>query len=137
MKGFFINNDKRLKLETWAGRFESTYVEEIMRGTKTIETRNKNMLRDLVGERVAIVSTGRGKKPTVVGTVYIHDVEFIPANLWDMYREDTLIPYGSKYDNKGDGKWGYILEDPQECDPFPLPDNAVRHGYSWCEFEEV
>lgn len=134
MKGFFINNDERLRLVTWAGRFESTYVEEIMRGNKTMETRSKNMLRALVGERVAVVRTGRGKKPTVVGTVYISDAEFIPADLWDMYREDTLVPWGSKHDCRGKGKWGYILEAPQECVPYPLPENAVRHGRSWCEF---
>ena len=134
MKGFFINNDECLKLETWAGRFETTYVKEIMVGFKTIETRSKNMLRSLVGERVAVVSTGRGRKPMVVGTVCISDVKWIPAHLWDMYREDTLIPRGSKYDNNGSGKWGYILEGPQECEPYPLPANAIRHGRSWCEF---
>jgi predicted transcriptional regulator len=130
MKGVFINDDSRVRY----GWGHLTYVEAIMAGIKTIETRSKNMLRSLVGERVAVVSTGRGRKPMVVGTVYISDAEFIEADIWDMYREDTLIPYGSKYDNKGKGKWGYILEDAQECEAFPLPANAIRHGRSWCEF---
>ena len=137
MKGFFINNDECLKLETWAGRFETTYVDQIMSGMKTIETRSKNMLHKLVGERVAVVSTGRGRIPLIVGTVYIRDVEFIPAERWDMYREETLVPRGSKHDCRGKGKWGYILDDPKQCYPRPLPANAVRHGRSWCEFEEV
>lgn len=132
MKGFFIN-EKRVRY----GWGYLTYPEAIMLGIKTIETRNRNMLRSLVGERVAVVSTKSGRKPLVVGTVYISDAMFISADLWDMYREDTLVPPGSKFDNKGKGKWGYILEDAQECEPYPLPDNAVRHGLSWCEFEEV
>lgn len=54
MRAMFVNED------------EYSYAEEIASGVKTIETRSKNMLSALVGERVAIVSTRANRKPMVV-----------------------------------------------------------------------
>ena len=90
------------------------YAEAIARGLKRIETRNRNTLAKLLGEKVAIVRTRRGKRGL------------------DEHRSITLIPVGSKYDTGP--SWGYWLDDAEECEPYPLPANAVRHGRSWCEF---
>lgn len=123
MKGIFVNSDGCVP-----------YAEAIVSGAKTIETRNRNMLRQLVGERVAVVRTRRGKHPTIVGYVTIHTLFFVEAYAFDKWRRFTLIPEGSKYDVHGKGKWMYALEDPEKCEPYPLPANAVRHGISWCEW---
>jgi hypothetical protein len=120
MKGIFVNEN------------EAPFANWIVQGWKTIETRSRNMLKPLVGERVAIVRTKRGEKPVVIGVVKItdsfrDDVRF--------FREDTMIPVGSKYDTGM--RWMYVLEDPAPISPdswYPLPENAVRHGRSWCEW---
>lgn len=112
------------------------YAHAIASRIKLVETRNKNMLSKLVGERVAIVRTRRGKSPSVVGfcTIYraTHESQRIMNS--DYMRNLTLIPEGSRYDSGKAGKWCYWIMDAEPCDPFPLPADAIRHGRSWCEF---
>ncbi len=112
------------------------YAELIVSGIKTIETRNRNMLKSLVGQRVAIVKTRRKKNPMVVGYVDITGSCFCPINMYEQYREKTCVLEGSIYDVHGKGKWFYYLENPEACDKFPLPKDAVRHGLSWCEYDD-
>ncbi len=128
MYGIFVNEDGAVK-----------YAHEIVARRKPIETRTKNMLSALVGERVAIISTHRGRKPMIIGYADMTRYEFCPFTLLEMYRPLTLIPKGSFYDNLGtrdgiQGKWFYWFQNAEECEPYPLPDDAIRHGRSWCEF---
>ena len=124
MYGIFINDDC------------FPFTREILAGRKTIETRNKNMLKDLAGKRVALISTRRGKRPAIVGYAMIdrHPI-YLHAESLDFFRDLTRIPAGSKYDPKpGAGKWCYNLFRVESCDQYTLPENAIRHGRSWCEF---
>lgn len=116
------------------------YADLIVDGIKTIETRNKNMLSDLIGLRVAIIRTVRGKKPTVIGYATITSANRYHGKWHDEHRNLTCIPEGSKYDfSDRPGarwtKWCYELSDPERCEPFELPSSAIRHGRSWCEFD--
>ena len=127
MKAMFINEDG------------VPYAHLIVSGKKLIETRTRNMLLPLVGERVAIVSTRKGKPAMVIGYADVQNYAFCPVNLLDMWRNETCIPKGDTYDSLGkrngrQGKWFYELYNAEPCKPFPLPENAVRHGRSWCEF---
>ena len=112
------------------------YAELIARGIKIAETRNRDMLRSLVGQRVAIVRTKRGKHPMIVGYVDIVAKTFVSVEEFPKLFDLHLVPPGSMYDAKDRGKWCYYLEGAEECDPFPLPSDAVRHGMSWCEYED-
>lgn len=123
MKGIFVNEDGGIR-----------YAQAIVEGHKPIETRSRHMLRQCVGDRVAVIRTRRGKGPHIVGYATIAGAEFWTAQELDERRDLTLIPEGSRYDCKGRGKWCYRMTDPETCDPFPLPSDAVRHGRSWCEF---
>ena len=123
MYGIFVNEDGGIR-----------YADAIVQGYKTIETRTRNMLNPLVGKRVAIIRTRRGKAPTIVGYADIVNAVHRNGKWMDENRNLTLIPKGSKYDVNGWAKWCYYLENNQTCDPYPLPDGAVRHGRSWCEF---
>lgn len=125
MCGIFVNENGCIR-----------YAELIVNGYKTIETRSRNMLKALVGKRVAIVRTRRGKLPMVVGYADITGSCFCPPSMYEQYRDQTLVPVGSKYDVSGKGKWFYYLENAEKCDPFPLPQAATRHGLSWCEYED-
>ena len=125
MCGIFVNENGCVR-----------YADAIVRGIKTIETRNRNMLKCLVGKRVAIVRTKRGKMPMVVGYVTIMHSYFCPSSNYEKYRDQTLVPVGSAYDVHGKGKWLYFLRGAEGCNPFPLPTDAVRHGLSWCEYDD-
>ena len=125
MSGIFVNENGRIH-----------YAQLIVDGVKTIETRNRNMLKCLVGKRVAIVRTKRGKLPMVVGYVTIQFSMFCPIDMYENYRDQTLVPVGSAYDVHGKGKWFYFLDNAEKCDPFPLPQDSVRHGMSWCEYDD-
>ena len=121
-KGFFCNG-RKVPFPAW------------MRiGLKTMETRKRNMLSALVGERVAIVETGTHKVPMVVGHADMVGSFFCPAEKFYLYRDQHMVPAGSQFDCNGKGKWCYILENAKPCTPYPLPSSAIRHGRSWCEF---
>lgn len=123
MKGIFVNENGCVP-----------YAQAIVAGIKPVETRSRHMLRRLIGERVAIVRTRRGIAPTVVGYATISKAAFWSASELDERRNLTLIPEGSQYDAKGRGKWVYHMTDPEPCECYLLPEDAVRHGRSWCEF---
>lgn len=112
------------------------YAQLIVNGYKTIETRNRNMLKSLIGKRVAVIKTRRNKSPMIVGYVDIKYSDFCLAKYFDNYRDRTFVLDGSPYDVHGKGKWMYFLENAEKCDPFPLPHDAIRHGLSWCEYED-
>ena len=120
-KGIFVND----------GSFP--YARTIVEGLKTIETRNRNMLRNLVGERVAIIQTGRGPA-TIIGYATIEEAFFCTREQFDDLRDQHLVPPGSRYDAGITGKWCYRLTDPETCEPYPLPADAIRHGMSWAEW---
>lgn len=123
MYGIFVNEDGGIP-----------YAQAIVAGNKKIETRSRNMLRPCVGKRVAIVRTRRGKNPTIVGYADIVWSERNGEPWMHNHRHMTLIPEGSKYDIGV--RWCYFLSNPEKCQPYPLPADAVRHGRSWCEFEK-
>ena len=113
------------------------YAIEIVDGRKPIETRNRNMLGRLVGERIALIETKQNKSPRIVGYATIKEAFFCPSDQFDKYRNMTLIPKGDAYDCKGKGKWMYVLENPVHCKP-ELFDKSkvVYHGRSYCEFKK-
>ena len=118
MKAMFVNSK------------EVPYASLIVAGDKVFETRSRNMLSALVGERVAVVETGRGV-PMVVGYVNVvsasHYNHFTACDAYEF----TYVPGHSKY---ASNQWFYRLSEPKRCSPYPLPSSAVRHGRSWCEF---
>lgn len=110
------------------------YAKAIVKGVKPVETRTRNMLKSLIGERVAIVRTKRGNSPMIVGYATIYRAVFHSKRELEKMRHLTLIPEGSAYDCKGKGKWCYYMVEAEECEPYPLPENKINHGRSYCEF---
>lgn len=93
------------------------FTGQILRGDKTIETRNKNSLKAYVGERVGIIRTGKGNAYLVgfctVGEPKLYENE-------KEFRKDEdkhLVQQGSKFDIPKDGvKYGYPLYDVVKLD---------------------
>lgn len=123
MKGIFVADNGCMK-----------YALYLASGSKVIETRSRNMLRDCVGERVAIVRTQKHRKPCVVGYATIVRASFCKAEDFGKFFDLHCVQPGSKYDCNGKGKWFYWMAKAEECRPYVLPETAVRHGRSWCEF---
>ena len=110
------------------------YARLMAGGYKKAETRFRDMLGKLVGERVAIIQTRRHKNPQVIGYVTIVSKQFVKAEDFPLYFNDHCVPPGSSYDAHGRGKWLYWLKDAETCEPYDLPKDAIRHGRSWCEW---
>ena len=87
------------------------YTELIMSGAKTIETRNRDSLRQLIGQRVGIIRTRAGHKAELVGAVTIYGKSYQDSIGLDQLRDRTKIPKDSKYNNER-GKWCYFLRNP-------------------------
>lgn len=95
---------------------DSPFTDWILGGVKTIETRERNTLKSLVGQRVGIVKTGCGKA-MLVGYVTIANV--VKYKTEAEFRKDEcrhMVKPGSKYDIKS-VKYGYMLTRPERCKP--------------------
>ena len=127
MKGIFVNETGGI-----------CYAKMLVQGYKTIETRNRNMLRHLVGERVAVIRTQRDQNPLVLGYITIESSSFCKADDFHRYDNQHCVPVGSRHDcQNGKGKWFYHVTDAETCQPYPLPHSAVRHGRSWAEWDDI
>ena len=105
------------------------YADLIVEGYKPVETRTRNMLKNLIGQRVAVIRTRDGKPADIVGYVTINRAEYHTRDELDsdaMRLWQTLIPPGSRYDCTGAGKWCYYLSRPEKLDtPVRLDDIPV------------
>jgi predicted transcriptional regulator len=112
MKTFkqFIKESNNIKIGININDKIQDFTGQILKGEKTIETRNKNTLKSYIGQRVGIIRTGKGKAVLVgfctigIPKVYKNEEEF---------RKDEnkhLVKKGNKYDIPTNGiKFGYPL----------------------------
>ncbi len=91
------------------------FTGQILRGEKTIETRNTNSLKPYIGKRVGIIRTGKGKAYLVgyvtVGEPVVYKTRKEFRNDYDRH----LVERGSKFDiKKGKVKFGYPMIDVEK-----------------------
>lgn len=121
---------------------DEPFVDYIIDGRKSYETRNRNSLKSLLswalGKRVLIAETGHGNPIIRCSAVIDCYWDVHSAHGWNAVRNVHAVPVGSKYDWKPDTKvkWLYHLTDVQPVDPFTLPNNSIRHGRVWAEYRE-
>jgi hypothetical protein len=88
------------------------FTGQILRGEKTIETRNRNSLKSFIGKKIGIIRTGKGKA-YLVGYATIGDPVIYKNE--EEFRKDYnkhLVQKDSKFDiPKGGIKYGYPLFD--------------------------
>ena len=123
--GIFINDDGPVM-----------FTKEIIKLRKPIETRSRNVFKQLIGKEVYLISTSKKRSPHVVGWCKIAKVEFKTAAWLNDHRDLTKIPVGTAYDVSDGGKFCYYLENVESFGAYALPADAIRHGRSWCEFNE-
>ena len=114
----------------------------IAKNYKVLETRIRDVFKSLFSDgdyvTVYVVRTCANKKPVIVGRALIWKGFKV---CYKTFRDDRmynmhLVPPGSKFDCKPGGfKWVYPTSGLEYYEkPIPLPDNAIRHGRFWCEF---
>ena len=111
------------------------FLNDIMSGKKKYETRTRDMLRSLIGQRVLLAETGHGRPVVRCSAVIRSHSVITDRNYWTYFiRKDACIPAGSRYDWQPDTsvKHIYALSDVAPVPPFPVPD-GVRHGRVWME----
>ena len=120
------------------------FAELVTYGHKIWETRSRRTLDKLVNtpDPVYIIRTGRGKnEPSmIIGRCYIRRPEFIQADRFkdpDVIAKTYVFPDSSFYPVDVPGKWCYPIK---QAEPLrvsvPVPDNAIKHGRTWIEFDE-
>lgn len=118
------------------------FVDDIIAGRKTYETRTRNTLKRLLqwalGERVLIAETGHGDPVVRCSAVIDRVVAVYTREAWEEYLQYTWVPVGSAYDWAPETKVKYLyhLTDVQPVDPFILPRSCHRHGRVWAEYRE-
>ena len=97
---------------------ETLFTDLILDGLKTIETRNSRSLKSLVGQRVGIISTHKSRKSKLVGYVDItKEIRYdTPTQFRFDFKRHRVKP-NSKYDMYGNVKYGYVLANPERCEP--------------------
>lgn len=105
---------------------EIDYIALILARRKLIETRKRNTLKPLVGQRVGLIRTGKGPA-MLVGYATITDViKYTSEKAFRLDRKKHLVPKGSKYDFDG-RKYGYVLSDVVACDPVPVNSFGISY----------
>lgn len=86
-----------------------TWTSDILCGNKTIETRNQNNLKSLVGKPIGVIQTGTGKA-RVVGIIKLgKPIMYTTLAHFRKDEDKHLVKAGSTFDWKGI-KYGYPIE---------------------------
>ena len=88
------------------------FTDWILDGKKTIETRTRNVLYNMLGNRVLIIRTRSGHDAEIVGSVFINDYGFYTKEQLDEMRDKTCIAPESRFNECKAGKWCYFLKNP-------------------------
>lgn len=91
------------------------YVEMILSGIKTIETRRTKSLHPYIGKRVGLIETGKGKAMLKGYATIVGIKEYTEQSAWDADRSLHQVPSGDKFTFNG-YKVGYILADIERID---------------------
>ena len=112
------------------------FVDKIINRSKVYETRSVNSLRSLVGKRVLICETGKGRSLIRCSARIVNAFPVSSFHEWDLFRDYTCVSYDSPYEWKPGTKtkWLYELSNViTESVPFH-PAEGKRHGRVWMEY---
>ena len=120
MYGMFVNCRK------------APFVSLMLDKCKRDETRSRNTLKPLIGQRVALIETGTRKRPFIRGYATITGA--VQVSYDDTAARKAAGIYNTPYDIKpGVFKWFYRLADVEGTTPYSLPEH-VNHGRAYTEF---
>lgn len=112
------------------------FLDQIISGRKSFETRTRDMLRSLVGQRVLLAETGRGRPVVRCSALIEYSCVARSRAAWETVRNACCIPEGSVYDWQPDTKIKHLYW-ITDVVPVPVPftpPEGVRHGRVWMEY---
>ena len=112
------------------------FVAWILAGKKIYETRNRNTLKNLIGKRVYIAMTGKGKAVILCMATIESCIVVDNKKQYNAMRKYTRIVKGSVFDWQQGTKKKYLyrLVNVVPVPAFPVPADCVKHGRTWAEF---
>lgn len=112
------------------------FMADIGARRKTLETRGRNMLRALVGQRVLLAETRQGGYLAMYSAVIRSARPVRSAEEWDDLRPQHMVPAGSTYDWQPVDRvrWVYEITNLRRLVPFRVPEGR-RHGRVWMEYQ--
>ena len=113
------------------------FMPDIGARLKRLETRGKNMLGSLVGQRVILAETKQGGYMALYSAVIRSARPVRSREEWDALRPLHRVPIGNRYDWKDSTrvKWVYEITDLRRLRPFKVPE-GVRHGRTCMEYNK-
>ena len=115
---------------------DQDFTGQILRGEKVIETRSRNVFRKLVGRRVGLIRTGKGKAKLVGYALVGRPIEYKNEEDFRKDYDKHRVEPQSKYDIQlPKGKIGYPLTEVRLL-KVPKPVKTIKivgdgGGYSW------
>jgi len=112
------------------------FMHDIGKRMKTLETRTRNTLKQLVGRRVLLAETKQGGYMAMFSAV-IRSVHAVRSwEEWDALRHLHRVPVDNDYDWKPETvvKYVYRISNLRRLRPFMVPEGK-RHGRTWIEYE--
>ena len=122
----------------WINSSSAPFLDDIEARLKPLETRSRNMLGRLVGQRVVLAESAR-KQRLARCSVFIRSVRTVTTwEEWDALRPLHRVPVGNQYDWKPETKIKYLYEltNLRRLRPFRIPETGtVPRGRSYAEIK--
>ena len=100
------------------------FVEQILDGRKTIETRNSPSLRPYVGERIGLIKTGCGRATLCGYATITREIHYKNEEEFRHDEDKHLVSKGSVYDIVTD-KYGYVLSNVVRIKPVEVNSKGI------------
>lgn len=125
-----------MRTVVWVNSSSAPFLDDICARIKPFETRSKDMLGALLGQRVTLAESSRGQRLARCSAVIRSAIKVESAEQWEALRPLHRVPVGNKYDWKPGTKVKYLYElsNIRLLRPFRIPTDGVPHGRSWFEY---
>ena len=112
----------------WINSSSAPFMDDIGALLKRLETRNRDMLGFLVGQRVILAESKNGQRLARYSVVIRSARQVFSRKEWDALRPLHRVPVGNKYDWKPGTKVKYLYElsDLRRIRPFRVPEGVPR-----------
>ena len=112
----------------WINSSSAPFMDDIGALLKRLETRNRDMLGFLVGQRVILAESKNGQRLARYSVVIRSARQVFSRDEWDALRPLHRVPVGNQYDWKPGTKVKYLYElsDLRRIRPFRVPEGIPR-----------
>lgn len=120
----------------WINSSSAPFLDDICARLKPFETRSRDMLGTLKGQRVIFAESAKGARLARCSAVIRSVMTVTSREQWEALRPLHRVPVGNMYDWKPETKVKYLYElaNIRILRPFRIPEEGIPHGRSWFEY---